>query len=51
MMISPLARLPRLYLPSYPQYIIQCGNNREACFIKEAAYKAYLSFLKDAANK
>jgi putative transposase len=31
--------------------VIQRGNNREACFYDEADYKAYLTFLKDAAIK
>jgi putative transposase len=46
-----MARLPRLYLPGCSQHIIQRGNNREPCFFDEADYKAYLSFLKDAAEK
>jgi putative transposase len=46
-----MARLPRLYLPGCAQHIIQRGNNREPCFYDEADYKAYLSFLKDAAAK
>ena len=46
-----MARLSRLYLLGCPQHVIQRGNNREACFYDEADYKAYLSFLKDAADK
>ena len=46
-----MARLPRLYLPGCAQHVIQRGNNREACFYNETDYKAYLSFLKDAAVK
>ncbi|AZZ94013.1 transposase [Hahella sp. KA22] len=46
-----MARLPRLYLPGCAHHIIQRGNNREPCFYDEADYKAYLSFLKDAADK
>lgn len=46
-----MARLPRLYFPGCPQHVIQRGNNREACFYDEADYKAYLSFLKEAAIK
>jgi len=46
-----VARLPRLYLPGCAQHVVQRGNNREACFYAEADYKAYLSFLKDAAAK
>src|SRR5210317_605184 len=46
-----MARLKRLYLPGCAQHIIQRGNNREACFYDEPDYKAYLAFLKEAANK
>ncbi|GAA0349706.1 transposase [Bowmanella denitrificans] len=46
-----MARLPRLYLPDCAQHVIQRGNNREACFYEQADYRAYLSFLKDAACK
>jgi putative transposase len=46
-----MARLPRLYFPGCAQHVIQRGNNREACFYDEADYKAYLSFLKEAATK
>ena len=46
-----MARLPRLYFPGCAQHVIQRGNNREACFYNEADYKAYLSFLKEAATK
>ena len=48
---SAIARLPRLYIPGCAQHVIQRGNNREACFYDEGDYKAYLSFLKDAAIK
>lgn len=44
-----MARLPRLNLPGFAQHVIQRGNNREACFYAESDYKAYLTFLKDAA--
>ena len=46
-----MARLPRLYIAGCAQHVIQRGNNREACFYDEGDYKAYLSFLKDAAIK
>jgi putative transposase len=46
-----MARLPRLYFPGCAQHVIQRGNNRQACFYQEADYKAYLSFLKEAASK
>lgn len=45
-----MARLPRLYFPGCAQHLIQRGNNREACFYSEADYKAYLAFLREAAN-
>lgn len=46
-----MARLPRLYLPGCSHHVIQRGNNREACFYSEEDYKAYLSFLKESAEK
>ncbi|MBB3167174.1 transposase [Simiduia aestuariiviva] len=46
-----MARLPRLYFPGCAQHVIQRGNNRSACFFDESDYKAYLSFLKEAAEK
>ncbi len=46
-----MARLPRLSLAGCAQHVIQRGNNREPCFYAEADYKAYLTFLKDAAVK
>lgn len=46
-----MARLSRLYFPGCAQHVIQRGNNREPCFYDEADYKAYLSFLKEAAVK
>jgi putative transposase len=46
-----MARLSRLYLPSCAHHVNQRGNNRDACLYDEANYKAYLSFLKDAAAK
>jgi REP-associated tyrosine transposase len=46
-----MARLPRMYLEGCAQHVIQRGNNREACFYDEPDYKAYLSFLNEAAEK
>lgn len=46
-----MARQKRLCMRGCAQHVIQRGNNREACFYDEADYKAYLAFLKDAANK
>jgi Transposase and inactivated derivatives len=46
-----MARLPRLYLPSCAQHIIQRGNNRDPCFYAEQDYQIYLSYLKEASDK
>ena len=46
-----MARLPRLFYPGCAHHVIQRGNNREACFYKEADYKAYLTFLKESSVK
>jgi putative transposase len=43
--------LPRLCFPGCARHVIQRGNSRQACFYQEADYKAYLSFLKEAASK
>jgi hypothetical protein len=48
---DPHGPLPCLYIPGCAQHVIQRGNNREACFYDEADYKAYLSFLQQAASK
>ncbi len=45
-----MARLPRLYFPGCAHHLIQRVNNRQACFYDEADYKAYLSFLQQAAS-
>ncbi|MGH9894727.1 MAG: transposase [bacterium] len=46
-----MARLPRLFLPSIPQHVIQRGNNRQACFYAEEDYRFYLECLGEAARK
>ncbi|GMG86560.1 REP-associated tyrosine transposase [Biformimicrobium ophioploci] len=46
-----MARTPRLYLPGCAQHVIQRGNNRQACLHNATDFRAYLSFLKDAAAK
>jgi putative transposase len=45
-----MARMPRLYIEGLPQHIIQRGNNRSACFFREADYACYLQKLKQAAD-
>ena len=46
-----MARRPRLYLPNCPLHIIQRGNNRDACFRDDSDYKAYLHFMREAAER
>jgi putative transposase len=46
-----MARRPRLYLPDCPLHIIQRGNNRDACFRDDSDYKAYLHFMREAAER
>jgi putative transposase len=46
-----MARRPRLYLPNCPLHIIQRGNNRDACFRDDSDYKAYLYFMREAAER
>ena len=43
-----MPRRPRMYLPGVPAHIVQRGNNREACFFKEADFHQYLKFLGEA---
>jgi len=42
-----MVRLPRLSLSGMAQHVIQCGNNRQACFFTEADYLIYLDKLKE----
>lgn len=46
-----MARLPRYELPGVPQHVIQRGNNRQAIFAAEGDYRAYLRWLKAAADE
>ena len=46
-----MARLARLSLAGYPHHIIQRGHNRQAVFVDEADYAAYLRLLHDAARR
>jgi len=32
-----MPRKPCFNLPGVPQYVIQCGNNRDPCFLGEGA--------------
>ncbi|WP_392383832.1 transposase [Marinomonas primoryensis] len=46
-----MVRRPRLYLPNCPLHIIQRGNNRDACFRDDSDYRAYLHFMREAAER
>lgn len=42
-----MPRRARMYLTSLPYYIVQRGNNREACFIEPENYQFYLELWKE----
>ena len=46
-----MARLSRLGLPSIPQHVIHCGNNRQACFYADNDHRFYLECLGETARK
>lgn len=46
-----MARLPRLFMPSCAQHIIQRGNNRNDCFFEKKDYKVYLGKLREASQQ
>jgi putative transposase len=46
-----MARLPRIELSNIPQYIIQRGNNRQACFTSEKDFSTYLNWLEEYSVK
>ena len=45
-----MPRQPRLDLPGVPQHVIQRGNNRQPCFLREQDYRCYVTQLNDAAR-
>jgi putative transposase len=45
-----MPRRDRLFLPNVPLHIIQRGNNRQKCFVSEADYQKYLSYLSEHAD-
>lgn len=47
----PMARLPRLTLPGYPQHVIQRGNNRQAIATSAADYQTLLALIDESARK
>jgi putative transposase len=46
-----MARQPRFTVPHYPHHIIQRGNNRQAIFLGDGDYKAYLGLLLEASRQ
>src|SRR5258706_16145917 len=46
-----MARLGRYFLPDQPLHLIQRGNNRQVVFHCEDDYRAYCTWLKEAAAK
>jgi len=46
-----MGRQPRLDIADIPQHIIQRGNNRNICFVKEIDMATYAYWLKVAAQK
>ena len=46
-----MPRRPRTHLDGLPLHIVQRGHNRDACFLYEADYLAYLNGLEEALRK
>lgn len=46
-----MPRKPRFYVSGMPVHVVQRGNNRDPIFFDDADYRAYLKWLKEAANK
>ena len=46
-----MPRRPRITLPGVPLHLIQRGNNRQACFLADDDYRAYLNWLEEYARK
>jgi len=46
-----MARLPRVSPIGVPQHVIQRGNNRQLCFVREQDFAAYVSWLKEYSKK
>jgi putative transposase len=45
-----MPRRPRITLPGVPLHLIQCGNNRQACFFHEQDNLFYLKWLEEYAQ-
>jgi len=46
-----MPRKPRFYIAGMPVHVVQRGNNRDPIFFDESDYRAYLKWLKEAAEK
>lgn len=46
-----MPRKPRFYVPGMPVHVVQRGNNRQAIFFEDGDYSAYLSWLKEGAER
>ena len=45
---SVMPRQPRLDLAGLPQHVVQRGNNRQPCFLREQDYRCYLQLLLES---
>lgn len=45
-----MSRRPRLCPAGIAQHVVQRGNNRQACFVADADFRAYLEWLAEAAR-
>jgi len=46
-----MPRKPRFYVIGVPVHVVQRGNNRDPIFFDDSDYRAYLSWLKEAAER
>ncbi|MDT8383443.1 MAG: transposase [Gammaproteobacteria bacterium] len=46
-----MPRKPRFFLPNIPVHIVQRGHSREPVFFENSDYRAYLNWLKEAADR
>ncbi len=46
-----MPRRTRMYIPEPPYYIIQRGNNREACFIEPENYQFYIELWQELSKR
>ena len=49
--VLPMARAPRITIPTYPHHIVQRGNNHQAIFFAEDDYQFFLECLRQAKQK